>query len=274
MPRVARQLPQPDRNRLSVLSALVLLSYTLLRIVELPAPRAEFTVLGLLLRFEINTSNVILTLAAALTAAGADWLIGAHPWREKGRSTREHWVMPSLAALGVGAILARLPMGPAWWMGLGLSAALVIAILATEFVVSEADDPRYDAAALGLTALAYLFLVGALFAIRATGQRATFAVPMVFLASAAVAWRLLKLELPKTHVALYAGIVGLLLAQISWGLHYWPITPLRFALLLGLAGYLATGVTRAHLRGELGRASRVELSIVGAVALAAILALT
>ena len=259
---------------MSVLSALVLLSYTLLRIVELPASRAEFSVLGLLLRFEINTRNVMLSLAAALTAAGADWLIRAHPWREPGRSTREHWVMPGLAALGVGAILARLPMGPIWWLGLGLSAALLIAILATEYIVSEADDPRYDGAALGLTTLAYLFLVGALFAIRATGQRATFAVPLVFLASGAVAWRLLKLELPRRLVAIYAALVGLVLAQISWGLHYWPITPLRFALILGLAGYLATGITRALLREELGRVAQAEFSIVGVLALVIILMLT
>jgi hypothetical protein len=271
---VSRQLPQPDRDRLSVLSALVLLSYTLLRIVELPAARVEFGVLGLLLRFEINTRNAMLSLAAALTAAGADWLIRAHPWREPGRSTREHWVMPGLAALGVGAILTLLPMGPSWWAGLGLSAALLIAILATEFIVSEPDDPRYDGAALGLTTLAYLFLVGALFAIRATGQRATFGVPLVFLASGAVAWRLLKLELPRHRVAIHATLIGLVLSQISWGLHYWPIPPLRFALILGLAGYLATGTTRAILRDELGPTARAEFSIVGVVALAAILALT
>jgi hypothetical protein len=64
------------------------------------------------------------------------------------------------------------------------------------------------------------------------------------------------------------------LAQISWGLHYWPIPPLRFALILGLAGYLATGTTRAILRDELGRTARAEFSIVGVIALAAILALT
>lgn len=259
---------------MSVLTALVLLSYTLLRIVEIPASRAEFTLLGLLFRFEFNTRNVMLTLAAGLTAAGADWLIRAHPWREPGRSTREHWVMPGLAALGVGAILARLPMGPAWWVGLGLSAGLLIAVLATEFIVSESDDPRYDGAALGLATLAYLFLVGALFAIRATGQRATFAVPLVFLATAAVAWRLLKLDLPERRVALHAGLVGVVLAQVSWGLHYWPMTPLRFALILGLAGYLVTGIVRAQLREDFGRAARVEFSIVGAVALAVILVLT
>ncbi len=259
---------------MSVLSALVLLSYTLLRIVELPALRADLTVLGLLLRFEVNTRNLMLTLTAALTAAGADWLIRAHPWRATGRSTREHWVLPGLAALGVGAILARLPMGPTWWLGLGLSAVLLIAILATEFIVSEADDPRHDTAALVLATLAHLFLVGALFAIRATGQRATFAVPLVFLSTGAVAWRHLKLELPERRVALQASLVGVVLAQISWGLHYWPLTPLRFALILGLANYLATGIAGAYMREEFGRAARVEFSLVGAVALAAILVLT
>jgi hypothetical protein len=272
---VSRQLPQPDGNRLSVLSALVLLSYTLLRIVELPAVSAGFGVFGLLLRFEVNTRNVMLTLASAMTAAGADWLIRAHPWREPGQSTREHWVLPGLAALGVGAILARLPMGPAWWAGLGLSAVLLIAILATEFIVSEAEDPRHDAAALVLATLAHIFLVGALFAIRATGQRATFAVPLVFLATAAVAWRLLKLDLPeRPKVALQAALIGAVLAQISWGLHYWPITPLRFALILGLADYLATGIARSYMREEFGRVVRLEFSLVGALALAAILVLT
>jgi hypothetical protein len=45
-------------------------------------------------------------------------------------------------------------------------------------------------------------------------------------------------------------------------------------MLIALAGYLVTGTARAHLRHELGRATRMEFSLVGVVALAAILALT
>lgn len=44
---MARELPQPDRDRLSALSALVLLTYALLRVVVLPTPAVELRLLGL-----------------------------------------------------------------------------------------------------------------------------------------------------------------------------------------------------------------------------------
>jgi hypothetical protein len=271
---MAQELPQPDRNRLGVVMALVLLTYALLRVVVLPSLTAEVRLLGLIVRVEFNTRFVMLTLAAALTIAGADWLIRAHPWLEPGESTREHWVIPGLAALGVGAILARIPEGPAWWLGLLLAAALLAAVLATEFIVVKDEDPRYDGASVGLTALAYLLLVGSLFAIRATGLRATFAIPLFFLASTAVSWRLLHLQQPHTPMWRYAALIGLIIAQLAWGLHYWPVSPLREALVLGLGVYLGMGLALAHERQEFDRGTTIELSSVGAIALAAILILS
>jgi hypothetical protein len=271
---MAPELPRPDRDRLSVLTALVLLTYTLLRIVVLPSLQAEVSLLGIAIRVEFNTRFVLLTLAAALTAAGTDWLIRAHPWWQPDRATRVHWVIPGMAALAIGAVLARIPEGPTWWLGLGLAAALLAALLVTEFVVFDPDDPRYDGASVGLTALAYLLLVGSLFALRATGMRATLSIPLVFLACSAVAWRLLQLQQPEKPVLRYALLVGVGAAEIGWGLHYWPISPLRMALLLGLGVYVATGLSLAHLRRQVGRATWMEYSVVGSLALAAILIFT
>lgn len=271
---MARELPQPNRDRLSVLTALVLLTYALLRIVVLPTLTVEFGLVGLLLRFELNTRIVLLSLSAALTVAGVDWLIRAHPWYQPNRPTVEHWMVPGLAALGAGTILARIPEGPAWWLGLVLAASLLVAVLATEFIVLDPDDPRYDVASVGLTALSYLLLVGALFAIRSTGLRATFAVPLVLAACAAVAWRLLRLQQPESPALLHAGLIGIVASQVAWALHYWPIPPLRASLILGLGVYLGTGLALAHLRREMDRASALEFSTVGAVALLGILILS
>jgi len=66
-------LPQPDRDRLSTLTALVILSYALIRIVVLPIFSAELTFAGLIFEFKVDTRLIMLTLAAALTVAGADW---------------------------------------------------------------------------------------------------------------------------------------------------------------------------------------------------------
>lgn len=266
-------LPQPDRDRVSTLTALLLLTYTLIRIVTLPSIETEFSLLGLLIRLEFNASLVMLTIAGFLAAAGSDWLIRSHPAVKNGRTRPEHWVIPGLAALGTGVILVRIPLGPAFWLGLILTAALLIAVLVSEFIVLDTEDPRHDTAAIGLTALAYLLLIGALFAIRATGLRAAFAIPLTFCACAAVAWRLLRLARMRTSAVHYGLLISGITAQISWGLHYWPLPPLREALILGLVVYLGNGLAMAHERGMLGRIRIIEFTIVAVIGLTAVLML-
>ena len=251
------------------MAALVLLTYTLTRLVVLPSLSAEFSLLGLIVRFEFNTQSVMLTLAAALTTAGAAWLLRSHPQATTQRSTVEHWVIPGLAALGVGAILSRVPPGVGLGVGLALAAALLIAVLVAEFIVFDPTDPRYDAAALGLRALAYLLLIGAIFAVRATGVRAAFAVPILLIGSSAVSWRLLRLGAPQVRVLRYALLIGIVTAQLSWGLHYWPTSPLKQALILGLAAYLGEGFILAHLKEGITAARALELAILAALSLVA-----
>jgi hypothetical protein len=268
------QLPRLDRQRLSTLAALVLLSYGLIRVVVLPEVQAQVTFLGLVVRIDINAPLVLLSLAAALAVAGADWLIRVHPHMQPGQVAFEHWVVPGLAALGVGAILTRIPDGAPFWIGLGLAAVLLVSVIAAEFIVVDPADPRFDPAAIGLRALSYLLLIGTLFAIRAAGMRAAFAVPLILVASGAVAWRLLRLTDPLAPQWLHGALIGGVTAQIAWGLHYWPISPLREALLLGTLVYLAGGIVEARRGPRLERRQAVELAVVGAVALAAIFLLT
>lgn len=251
------------------MAALVLLSYTLARLVVLPSIGAEFTLLGLLVRFEINTHLVMLALAAALTTAGAAWLLGSHPNASAQRSTAEHWVIPGLAALGVGAILSRIPLGPGLGIGLAFAAALLIAVLVAEFIVFDPTDPRYDAASLGLRSLAYLLLVGVIFTLQATDIRAAFAIPIVMACSTAVAWRLLRLGVPNLSVWRYALLIGIVTTQLAWGLHYWPTSPLQQALILGLVAYLGEGFLLAHLQDGITAARALELAVLAGLSLIA-----
>lgn len=264
--------PRLDRQRLSTLAALVALAYGLIRVVVLPAARADLAVFGLLIRFDFNTPFFMLVLAAALAVAGADWLIRSHPYAAQASPTIEHWVIPGLAALGVGAILARIPNGLPFATGLVLAAGLLVAVVAAEFFVLDVSDPRHDLAAIGLRALAYLLLVGALFAILATGLRAVFAVPLVMASSMSVAWRLIRLGDPAKSAWQHGAIIGLIAAEIAWALHYWWIPPLREALVLGLIVYLATGIVLAQRQGTLDRRRAFEYGVVCVITLAVIFA--
>jgi hypothetical protein len=269
---VDSRLPQPDHTRLSTLTALVLLCYGLIRIVVLPPAEVDFTLLGLLIRVEINAQLVMLSLAAVLAAAGSDWLVRSHPViARRDSASLEHMIIPGLAALGIGAIVVRIPYGPVLWIGLLLAAAILLAVASLEFIVLDADDRRYAPASILLTGLAYLLLAGAIFAIRSSGTRAIFALPLIFLATAGVIWRLLRLERMQTGAWPYALILGWISAQLAWGLHYMLLAPLQEGLGLALTTYLTTSVTSARLEGGLTRRRATELVAVGMVGMVLIL---
>jgi hypothetical protein len=158
-------------------------------------------------------------------------------------------VIPGLAALGLGAILARLPAGIPLAVGLGVAGLLLYGVLAAEFVVFQPDDPRAGWASLGLRTLSFLLLVGVVFAIRAARVRAAFAIPLVILAAAAVVWRILVIEsgAGDRRAAAYAAATAWVVGQLGWALHYWPGPPLKFALVLGAVAYAGIGLGRGHL---------------------------
>lgn len=268
---MTQELPQPGRQHLSTLTALLLLSFLLIRFVELPTLQISFTLLGLLLEFELSTRFFILTLAALLAAAGSDWLIHTHPDVPEHKITPEAWVIPGLATLATGAILTRLPFGPSLGIALFLTALLFIAVLVAEFVVQGPQDPRRTLAVLGLTALVYLLLAGVLFAIRAIELRAFFAVPLTFAACLVVIWRQLRLAGFAEEAVVHATLFSFLTSQVAWALHYWPVHPLQEALLLSLLVYLGNNMSLALLRDELDRSRSLELLGVGVFALVLIL---
>jgi hypothetical protein len=223
---------------------------------------------------DVDTRLIMLTLAGAMAAAGADWLVRSHPSSPRGAALAVHWIVPALAALALGAVLTRLPAGPAFPLGLAVGALFLVAVLLGEFVVLDASDPRHDAAAVGLRILSYLLLVGVFFTISATDMRAFFVVPSVLVAVTAVTWRLWKLELENINLWPYALGLGWLLAQIAWAFHYWPMPPLREALILGLITYEGTTAVALLLHDQLSTSRLVELGIVAALALTATVGLT
>lgn len=266
---MAQELPRPDRDRLSTLAALVVLTFTLLRVTSLPTAGWEIAIAGLQVRLEINTTVVMLALAAGLAVAGADWLLEGHP-SAQGRRRVEHWVLPGLAAFGLGMIVARLPDGPPLWLGLVACATGLVAALYAEFLAVDPADPRRDLAAIGLHGLGHLLLLQVAFALRALGMRAAFQVPLLFLTVAAVLWRLLCLQGDRTQAPRHALLGAWITAQVGWGLHYWPVRPLTSALFIALVAYLAQGASLDLQQGNALRDRWPEYAGVSALAIVAI----
>jgi hypothetical protein len=241
----------------------------------LPSVETEVAVFGLLVKLEFKTQSIMLILAAALAAAGSDWLIQGHPRKDRTHLAVENWVIPAMAAVAIGAIVIRIPESPALWIGLLLGAILLVAVLTAEFIVYDAHDPRYGNIATILNSLALLLLLASFLTIQVLEVRAFFAIPLTFFASFLVTWRLIKLAFPDNRVWTWAMLISFVVSQLALGLHYWPISPLRRGFLLGFIAYLSFQGTITHLHQDLDRPSNlIEIAVVSSISLIALLLLT
>lgn len=248
----------PDPSRVSVLTAIILLSFALTHFLHVPEGNITIPIFGLALTIPISLNTAISLLTAALTAAGVDWLLRTHPSIEKGE-TREHWLLPTLTSLALGIALNTLPEN-VWWLGFGLGVFLLVTVFLAEYVVVDPTDIRYPVATAVLTALAFaIFLILAV-SLKASGGRLFLIAPALFVGSFLAALRTLHLRLNERWELAWAIGIGLVGMQLGAALHYWPLTPVRYGLALlapvyaltVLAVSLADGVSFRRAAAEPG----------------------
>ncbi len=233
----------PDADRLSILSALILLAYALARFLDLPSRTIEIQLPGLYLAWDLNVRTAAGLLVAAMTAAGVEWLLRQHPASSKHGITG-HWLLPALTAWVIGTPLFQLPLGFTWWAGFALGGTLLMLVLVAEYIAIDPDDVRQPVAAAGLTALAYaLFLILAT-SLSAAGARLLFTVPALTLAAFLTSLRTLRLRLHLHWALVESGLVALLVTQFAAAFYYLPLSPVSYGLLLlgpayGLTSLLA-----------------------------------
>jgi hypothetical protein len=236
-PRVQEQLEQrglPDTNRLSVLTAMLVLAYTLANYVVIPEADISAQVPGFYLAIPFNIDTFTAILVAGLMATGSDWLLRDHP-ALKGRSSFPHWILPALTALVIGVPLNQLPYGPLWWLGLLLGTLVVVLVLIGEYISIDTDDIRHPLATAGLSAVAYTLFLVLVSTLRSEGLRLFFIVPLLTVAVWLVCMRAMHLRLHGEWTVYEAAVVAFIIGQIAAAFHYWPLSPVSYGLaLLGL----------------------------------------
>ncbi len=267
----------PSRDRLSVLTAVIVLAFALTRFLDLPARSLATNLFGSALGLELNGPLLMMLLVAALISAGADTLIRSHPLYstaptlagQPGRRTFMHWILPGATALVLGAVLNRAPAGPLWWFGLALTAVALIAVLIAEYIVVDRSDASWDMAALGLTVLAYAVALILFALLRSLSARALVSATVGGLVGASLAWRLLALKGAQAGAAAFhALVVGLVVAEAIWAINYWRVSPGSAGLLAMIPFYVTVGVVQQHLTGRLSARIWIEYAVVGALGLA------
>jgi hypothetical protein len=261
MQEARKQSYLPDAERLSILSATILLAYAMARFVNLPAPEKAIELFGMHLSLGINTNTIVPLVVAGLTATGAHQLLRDHPAIQKG-PTFQHWFFPALTAWIIGIPLFQLPLSPLWWVGFALGGALLMLVLVAEYIVVDPEDSRFYPAAAGLTAVSFALFLTLAIALRYAGTYLLLNVLVLSLASGLVSLRVLHLRIHTQWSYSQAFVIALIIGQLAIGLYYWPLLPVSYGLALLGPAYSITSLAGNLAEGEPIRIAVVEPIVV------------
>src|SRR5512138_472159 len=251
----------PDSDQVGLLTSAVLLAFALTRLIQVPEFNLEIQLPGFFLLVPLNLGTAMSLLTAGLTATGMDWLLHSHP-SLNGRSTYQWWLLPTLTTFVIAVPLSILPNGVAWWIGFAVAGTFLFFVFVAEYVVVEQGAPYYAIAMAGLTAISYtLFFVLAV-ALRYSSVRLYILVPALFLSAFLASLRILNLRLSDRWEYAWSAGIAFVCAQIASGLHYWPLAPTQFGLMLVGTLYGLTGLAMNLGEDQPARRAVLEPAIV------------
>jgi hypothetical protein len=172
----------------------------------------------------------------------------------------EHWLLPTLTTFVIGVPLSLLPGGISWWITFAIAGLALVTVFVAEYVAVDPTAPTYSAATGLLTALSFAVYLILLTTMRSSTPRLIIAVPTVLLVSGLVSLRALHLRLRRWEFA-WAGGIALILSQLASALHYWPLSPIQFGLVLLGPLYALTS-----LAGNLGEDSPIRRASIESLA--------
>ena len=250
----------PNFDRLSALLAAVLLAYATARFIAFPVLTFNLALGGIFLPLSIGVNTVVAVVVAGMTAMGIDGLLHSHP-RFSSQSTYEHWLLPALTAWVVSVPLSRLPLSPVWWLAFGLGGLLLLAVLVAEFIVVDTEDARHYPAAAGLTALSFALFLILVITLRTVGFRLLLQLPAVALTAFLVSLRAIHLQSPGAWQLPQAAAVALVAAQLTAALHYLPVNPVAFGLVLLGPVYALSSLIVNLSQGQTARKALLEPAV-------------
>jgi hypothetical protein len=247
----------PNSNRISIISASILLIYALIPFIKSPGQRIQIQLPGLFLQYDFEFGTLISVLVAAMAALGADWLIQTHPDRKK-HSFVQHGFVPALTTWVIGVPLNTLSVGTEWWVVFALGGILLVLVLIAEYIVVNPNSAAYVPASLGLTVVSFSLYLILSIAIRAGGFRLFLMLPALIPTLGLLVLRSLYLSSNGKWHWFWALGIALFVGQIAIGLHYLPIQSLTFGLILVGIAYPLTTFVSGLVEGRISAGLWVE----------------
>jgi hypothetical protein len=221
----------PNRERLSIVIATILLAYAITQLVSTPSQIIPITIGGVYLPITINFANIVALAVAIMTASGTDWVLRGHPDLKEG-STLPNLLLPATTSWVLYVSLNNLGDSPLRWVIFIGGGLFLLAVILSEWIVLSEDAMQRPLAEILLTALAYALFLALLISVISSNQRLFFAIPSIGLGAMALSIRVIQLQIKRQWSFLLAAASMLTTLQITAAMHYLPIAPLGASLIL------------------------------------------
>ncbi len=265
-----RPVPAPV-ERLSLLISLYLVGLSISLLLDLPSRAFDFSFLGSQATLILSGSWLFALLLTALTAAGVESIMRAHPHvlMSETRYTAILWVLPCVLAMASALIVPAIPGSRLYALaGIGVAGVLMILVILGEYYTIDFYDPAYSFARLGLNLATYLLALLIFITIYGLRVRSILSAPITGILSALLALELLRgSEADVRRTWLYAAATGLAMGEAIWAINYWNVSTLAGSVSLLLIFYVITGVVQQSLWNRLNWRVLLEF---GAVIIAAV----
>ncbi len=221
----------PRTEQLSIIAAVILLSYALMPFIQITPREISFVFLGVMINFRLDFTLVISFIAAGLAISGMDWLLRDHP-QAIGMPLYPHYLLPGLTAWVIGIPLGLLEVSIQWWVVFALGSLLLLSVLIAEYISLDSRDSRYPPALMVLSAVSYGLFLTMTIAIRASGMRLYLILFTLVPTLALLCLRIFLLRMGEQWKIEWAVAITMVIIQIAIGLHYLPLSPIRYGLVL------------------------------------------
>lgn len=270
MPPVQETIKPLDRNRLSVLIAVLLLGSVLFRFIELPEHVWKLRPLGSPLEIHVTGAWLLIAVMVGLVCTGTNLILHGHPHLEENleRPVYIAWILPGVVAGLSAYVLAGTPAWPVWVGALLLVGIGISLVVSAEYNVISPNAPGYPTARLALNMLAYLLAFVLFTIIYHTRARSLVTATLAMLTAALLALDLLSVaDVPLGRVLPFVGVVGIIVGESTWAMNYWQVSAWTGGLFLLLIFYAAINVAHQYLLERLRLSILVELAVVVAIVL-------
>jgi hypothetical protein len=212
--------------------------------------------LGLMLFLAIEpTQPWILLAVTAVVAVGADGVLRQHPLA--GREEDAAWTapllfLPTLFTLSSGLFLEDAVGGYLAVPGVVVVSIIMAVVLFAEQASVDLNAPNYPTARFALNIATYLTAFGFYSVVYAFDISLVPAAVTVGLVSLLLAVEVLReAEADPLRALVFAGVVGLIVAEARWVLYFLPVESYLAGVFLLLVFYLVSGLVQHHLNDDL-----------------------